>query len=136
MAQKAKQEGRWRGPGSLRSRRGRRSRCMALTIPVVRPLVLALGHPILHDEIVGLTFISVMSGDSLIKRPHGRWNGDGCFLCRHGSSNWCCAFAFNQLYLFDGINIVTIVIGIFAMAEVIDMGIKGGSIAHTQPRRM
>ena len=42
-------------------------------------------------------------------------------------------YAFNQVYLFDGINIVTIVIGIFAIAEVIDMGIQGGSIAHTKP---
>lgn len=41
-------------------------------------------------------------------------------------------FAFNQLYLFDGLNIVNITIGIFAIPEIITMIREGGSIAHTK----
>jgi TctA family transporter len=108
--------------------------CMALTIPVVRPLVLAFGPPeFFMMTIVGLTFISVMSGDSLIKGLMAGGMGMVVSFVGMDPQTGVVRFAFNQLYLFDGINIVTIVIGIFAMAEVIDMGIKGGSIAHTQP---
>ena len=107
--------------------------CMALTIPVVRPLVLAFGPPeFFMMTIVGLTFISVMSGDSLIKGLMAGGMGMVISFVGMDPQTGVVRFAFNQLYLFDGINIVTIVIGIFAMAEVIDMGIKGGSIAHTQ----
>ena len=106
---------------------------MALTIPVVRPLVLAFGPPeFFMMTIVGLTFISVMSGDSLIKGLMAGGMGMVISFVGMDPQTGVVRFAFNQLYLFDGINIVTIVIGIFAMAEVIDMGIKGGSIAHTQ----
>jgi TctA family transporter len=108
--------------------------CMALTIPVVRPLVLAFGPPeFFMMTIVGLTFISVMSGDSLIKGLMAGGMGMVVSFVGMDPQTGVVRFAFNQLYLFDGVNIVTIVIGIFAMAEVIDMGIKGGSIAHTQP---
>jgi putative tricarboxylic transport membrane protein len=107
--------------------------CMALTIPVVRPLVLAFGPPeFFMMTIVGLTFISVMSGDSLIKGFMA--GGMGMIISYVGMDpqTGIVRFAFDQIYLFDGVNIVTVVIGIFAIAEVIDMGIKGGSIAHTQ----
>ena len=107
--------------------------CMALTIPVVRPLVLAFGPPeFFMMTIVGLTFISVMAGDSLIKGLMA--GGMGMIISYVGMDpqTGIVRFAFNQVYLFDGVNIVTVVIGIFAIAEVIDMGIQGGSIAHTQ----
>ena len=107
--------------------------CMALTIPVVRPLVLAFGPPeFFMMTIVGLTFISVMSGDSLIKGLMAGGMGMVISFVGMDPQTGVVRYAFNQLYLFDGINIVTIVIGIFAMAEVIEMGIKGGSIAHTR----
>lgn len=107
--------------------------CMALTIPVVRPVVLAFGPPeFFMMTIVGLTFISVMAGDSLIKGLMA--GGMGMIISYVGMDpqTGIVRFAFDQIYLFDGINIVTVVIGIFAVAEVIDMGIEGGSIAHTR----
>ena len=108
--------------------------CMALTIPVVRPLVLAFGPPeFFMMTIVGLTFISIMAGDSLIKGFMAGGMGMIISFVGMDPQTGVVRYAFNQLYLFDGINIVTIVIGIFAMAEVIDMGIQGGSIAHTRP---
>lgn len=108
--------------------------CMALTIPVVKPFVLAFGPPeFFMMTIVGLTFISVMSGDSLLKGLMA--GGMGLILSFVGQDpqTGVVRFTFHQIYLLDGINIVTVVIGIFAIAEIIDMGIKGGSIAHTRP---
>jgi TctA family transporter len=40
-------------------------------------------------------------------------------------------FAFGQLYLYEGIQLVTIVIGLFAMAAIIEMAVEGGSISRS-----
>ena len=108
--------------------------CMALTVPVIRPIVLAFGPPeFFMMAILGLTFISLMSGDSVMKGLIA--GGIGMIISFVGMDpqTGVIRFAFGQLYLFDGIHIVTVVIGLFAVAEVIDLGIKGGSIAHTKP---
>ena len=108
--------------------------CLAITIPVVRPIVLAFGPPeFFMMMILGLAFISVMSGDSLIKGLMAGGMGMIISFVGMDPQTGVVRYAFNQLYLFDGINIVTVVIGIFAIAEVIDMIIKGGAIAHTPP---
>jgi len=83
--------------------------------------------------IVGLTFISIMAGDSLIKGFMAGGMGMIISFVGMDPQTGVVRYAFNQLYLFDGINIVTVVIGLFAVAEVIDLGVKGGSIAHTAP---
>jgi putative tricarboxylic transport membrane protein len=104
---------------------------MALVIPIVRPIVLSFGPPeFFMLAIMGLTFISLMSGDSLIKGLLA--GGMGLIISFVGMDpqTGVVRFSFGMLHLFDGINIVTIVIGIFAVAEVLDMGIKKGSIAH------
>jgi len=108
--------------------------CMALTIPVVRPIVLAFGPPeFFMMAVLGLTFISLMSGDSLMKGLVA--GGIGLIISFVGMDpqTGVLRFTFGQLYFYDGINIVTVVIGLFAVAEVITLVIKGGSIAHTKP---
>ncbi|MDI7260715.1 MAG: tripartite tricarboxylate transporter permease [Thermodesulfobacteriota bacterium] len=108
--------------------------CLALTIPVVRPVVLAFGPPeFFMMMILGLTFISVMSSESLMKGMIAGGLGMIISFVGMDPQTGVVRFAFDQLYLFDGINIVTVVIGIFAIAAAIDMGIKGGAIAHTRP---
>ncbi len=106
---------------------------MALTIPVVRPLVLAFGPPeFFMMTLVGITFISLMSGGSLMKGLIGGGIGMTIAFVGMDPQTGVVRFAFNQLYLFDGINIVNVSIGIFAIPEVISMIKEGGSIAHTQ----
>jgi putative tricarboxylic transport membrane protein len=82
--------------------------------------------------LVGITFISLMSGGSLMKGLIA--GGVGMILAFVGMDpqTGIVRFAFDQLYLFDGINIVNVTIGIFAIPEIITMIKEGGSIAHTQ----
>jgi TctA family transporter len=40
-------------------------------------------------------------------------------------------FGFGQLFLWDGVDLITIVVGIFALAEMMELGVKGGAIADT-----
>lgn len=106
---------------------------LALIIPVVRPLILAFGPPeFFMLAIMGLTFIALMAGDSLLKGLMA--GGMGLLISFVGMDpqTGVVRFSFGILHLMDGINIVTIVVGLFALAEVIDMGVKGGSIAHAK----
>jgi putative tricarboxylic transport membrane protein len=106
---------------------------MAMVIPVVRPLVLSFGPPEFFTlAIMGLAFISLMSGSSMLKGIMAGGMGMVISFVGMDPQTGVIRFAFGQLYLMDGINIVTVVVGLFAVAEVIDMGIKGGAIAHTK----
>ena len=106
---------------------------MALVIPVVRPMVLSFGPPeFFMLAMMGVAFISLMSGSSILKGLMA--GGMGLLISFVGMDpqTGVVRFAFGILDLMDGINIVTIVVGLFAVAEVIDMGIKGGAIAHSK----
>ncbi len=106
---------------------------LALIIPVMRPLILAFGPPeFFMLAIMGLTFIALMAGDSLLKGLMS--GGMGLLISFVGMDpqTGVVRFSFGILQLMDGINIVTIVVGLFALAEVIDMGVKGGAIAHAK----
>jgi putative tricarboxylic transport membrane protein len=106
---------------------------LALVIPVVRPLVLSFGPPeFFMLAIMGLAFISLMSGDSILRGLMA--GGMGLIISFVGMDpqTGVVRFSFGVLHLMEGINIVTIVVGLFALAEVIDMGVKGGAIAHTK----
>ncbi len=109
--------------------------CMAITIPIVRPIVLAFGPPeFFMMTIVGLTFVAVMASESLMKGLMA--GGIGMIISMVGMDpqTGVVRYAFNQLYLFDGVSIVNVVIGIFAIAEVLDLGAQGAeAIAHTRP---
>jgi putative tricarboxylic transport membrane protein len=107
---------------------------MALTIPVVRPIVLAFGPPeFFMMTLVGITFISLMSGGSLMKGLISGGIGMTLAFVGMDPQTGVVRFAFDQLYLFDGVNIVNVSIGVFAIPEVIGMIKDGGSIAHTTP---
>jgi len=106
---------------------------MAMVIPVLRPLVLAFGPPeFFMMAIMGLAFISLMAGESLLKGLMA--GGMGLIISFVGMDpqTGVVRFSYGMLGLMDGINIVTVVVGLFALAEVIDMGVKGGAIAHTE----
>jgi TctA family transporter len=106
---------------------------MAITIPVVRPVVLAFGPPeFFMMTLVGITFISLMSGGSLMKGLIAGGVGMVIAFVGMDPQTGVVRFAFDQLYLFDGINIVNVTIGVFAIPEIITMISEGGSIAHTQ----
>lgn len=109
--------------------------CMAITIPIVRPVVLAFGPPeFFMMTIVGLTFVAVMASESLMKGLMAGGMGMIISMVGMDPQTGVVRFAFNQLYLFDGVNIVNVVIGIFAIAEVLDLGMQGAeAIAHTRP---
>ncbi|HVN25302.1 MAG TPA: tripartite tricarboxylate transporter permease [Syntrophorhabdales bacterium] len=110
---------------------------LALFIPVVRPLVLTFGSPELFMlAILGLTFIASLSGGALLKALLGA--GIGLFLATVGMDpqSGIQRFTFGQVFLWDGVGLVPITMGFFAIPEIIDLGIQRSSIATGQIERL
>ena len=110
---------------------------LALSIPVVRPLVLTFGSPELFMlAIVGIAFISSLSGEGGRGLLRGFLAGLlGLLLALVGEDpqGGVQRFAFGQLYLWGGLDIVPVLVGLFALPEIIDLAVRGTSIAGELP---
>lgn len=104
---------------------------LAASIPVIQPLVLALGSPeLLMLTLLGVTFIASLSSGSLIR---GLISGlFGFLLATIGMNNELSIprYAMGQVYLFDGLSLVPVTIGLFAIPEMIDLAVRGTSISE------
>lgn len=110
---------------------------LAAAIPIVRPLVLTFGSPELFMlAIVGIAFIASLSAPG----PRGMLRG---FLA--GALGLLCAtvgqdpqagiarFTFDTLYLWGGLELVPVLVGVFAIPEIIDLAVRRTSIAGALP---
>ena len=110
---------------------------LALAIPVVRPLVLAFGSPELFMlAVLGLTFVASLSGESLVKGLIAA--GLGLIFATVGLDpiSGTQRYTFGQLFLWDGIGLVPITIGFFAIPEIIDLAVQRSSIARSSVDRL
>ncbi len=110
---------------------------LAIAIPIVRPLVLTFGSPeFFMLAILGITFVASLSGEALLK---GLICGAiGLFLSTIGVSpiTGIQRYTFGQLFLWDGIGLVPITIGFFAIPELIDLAVSGSSISEKYTNRV
>ncbi len=106
---------------------------LAVLIPLLRPIAMAFGSAEVFALIVfGLTFIIVLSRESIAKGFISALLGLLLGTVGLDPHTGVGRFTFGQLWLWDGIHIVTLVLGIFAFAEMIDLGARGrgGRIAE------
>jgi len=106
---------------------------LAISIPIVRPLVLAFGSPeMLMVILLGLTCISTLSGHGKRGLLLGLLSGGLGFLCSlvgQDRQAGILRFTFGQLYLWNGLQIIPVVVGLFAIPEVVDLAVRGTAIA-------
>ena len=103
---------------------------LTLFIPVLRQLVLILGAPeFFMMAVLGVSMVASLSGSAPIKGIIA--GGTGFLLAMVGSDpilgvdRW----TFDQVYLWDGINVVPLSLGLFGLAEMADLMVRGTSIA-------
>src|SRR5438874_1839770 len=110
---------------------------LALAIPVVRPLVLAFGSPEMFMlAIVGLAFIASLSAQGARGMVRGFIAGGlGLFLATVGQDPQAgvSRFTLGTLYLWQGLDLVPVLVGLFALPEIIDLAVRGTSIAGDVP---
>ncbi|MBI2997052.1 MAG: tripartite tricarboxylate transporter permease [Deltaproteobacteria bacterium] len=110
---------------------------LAISIPIMRPLVLLFGSPELFIIMVmGVTFIGALSGASLVKGLLA--GGVGLMLSAIGvdPQTGALRYTFGSLYLWDRLDIVPVVVGLFAIPEIVDLAVRGTSISQVPPAKL
>jgi putative tricarboxylic transport membrane protein len=110
---------------------------LAIAIPMVRPLVLTFGSPELFMlAIVGIAFIASLSAPGVRGMVRGFLSGGLGLLCATVGQDpqaGIARYTFDSLYLWGGLDIVPVLVGVFAIPEIIDLAIRRSSIAGTLP---
>ena len=115
---------------------------LALAIPIVSPLVLSIGSAeFFMLAVLGVTFVASLSGANV---PKGLLAGGlGLVLAMVGLDPIESVPRFtlegflgedNALFLWDGISLISVTIGLFAIPEIIDLAVQGTSIPGIAPR--
>ncbi|MDF1590966.1 MAG: tripartite tricarboxylate transporter permease [Desulfobacterales bacterium] len=106
---------------------------LACIIPVLRPVVLVFGPPeFFMLAILGVVFLATLSGDEPLKGVIAGLLGLMISLIGEELIVGTKRYTFDLIYLWDGIKLVPSVIGLFAIAEMVDLLVKGGSIAKPE----
>ena len=104
---------------------------LAAMLPVLKPVVLAFSPAeFFLLALFGITFIAMLSGKSLTKGISVGLLGLMVSFIGLDPQTGSQRFTFDQLFLWDGISIVAAVLGVFAIPEMISLGVKGGSISQ------
>ena len=104
---------------------------LTLSLPIARPLVLLFGSPeLLMLCVLGLSFAGFLTGGAPLKG--GLAACLGLLLGSVGSApaDAVDRYTFDQLYLLDGVPLVGVALGVFGLAEIIDLLAKGGQISE------
>ena len=110
---------------------------LALAIPIVAPLVLSIGSAeFFMLALLGITFVASLSGANV---PKGLVAGGlGLVLAMVGLDPIESVPRFtlegvlgedNALFLWDGVSLIAVTVGLFAIPEIVDLAVKGTSIA-------
>lgn len=106
---------------------------LGASIPIMRPVLLHIGSPEYFAlGLLGLTFITAFGGSSLIK---GLITGGlGLLLSMIGvnQASGLARYTFGQLVLWDGISLVPVAIGLFAIPAIIDVTVRGVIAGNAQ----
>ena len=104
---------------------------LTLSVPIARPLVLSFGSPELFVLcLMGLGFAAFLSGDAPLKGMASAALGMLVGAIGVAPSVAHYRFTFDQMYLMDGLPLVCVALGIFGIAEVVDLLAAGSKIAE------
>jgi len=99
-------------------------------LPLLRPVVLQFSPAeFFLLALFGITLIAMLSGESLVKGLMVGFFGLMMAFVNLDPQTGIQRYTFDQLFLWDGIDIIAAVLGIFAIPEMIALGAAGGAMA-------
>ncbi len=103
---------------------------LGVSIPILRPLMLEIGSPeLLSFCVFGLSLASVLSGGSMLKGLAGALIGLIIATAGDDPQTGTLRWTFDSLYLWDGLPVVPLALGLFAIPELADLAIQQKTIA-------
>jgi putative tricarboxylic transport membrane protein len=110
---------------------------LAVSIPIVRPLVLTFGSPELFMiTMMGIACITSLSGLGARAQIKGFAMGFlGLLLSTIGQErqSGTLRFDFGLIYLWEGLDLIPVLVGIFAIPEIVDLAVRRTAIAGDRP---
>lgn len=109
---------------------------LAISIPIVGPLLLAVGAPELFMlGILGLTLVGTLSGKAMMKGLIGACIGLLIAMIGYGSTVAIPRYWFDWNFLLEGVPLVPVVMGLFAVPEIMELAIKNRTIADAATQK-
>jgi TctA family transporter len=104
---------------------------LAVSLPIARPLVLTFGTPeLLMLCLIGLCYAGFLTGKSPIKGLISAALGLLLGMVGVAPAVSQYRYTFDQLYLMDGLPLIGVALGLFALSEIVELLSKGGTIAE------
>jgi TctA family transporter len=106
---------------------------LGISIPILQPFMLAIGSPeLLAVCILGLTLIASISQGAVLKGLIVAMFGVLLAAIGNEAQTGALRWTFDEIYLWDGLQIQALALGLFALPELIDMAIARVSLSGRQ----
>ena len=111
---------------------------LGLSLPVIRPLILAFANPeFFMLGVLGLTMVGTLSGGSMLKGLAAACIGILAAGVGYSPQGGIPRFSFDLVYLLDeGLNVIPVVLGLFAIPEVIFLAIRHSAISQVAEKEV
>jgi TctA family transporter len=104
---------------------------LAASIPIVTPLVLTFKSPEFFAlALLGITFVAALSGESKLKGMIAAGVGLMLSLVGLDPQSGMPRYTLGLAKLWDGVGLVPVTVGLFAIPEIVDLWVRGTSIAE------
>ena len=103
---------------------------LAVSIPVLRPIILYLGSPeLLAFAAFGISMVAALSGNAPLRGLAVACLGIMIAMIGTDPQTGTLRWTLGSLYLWDGLPLVPVALGLFALPELCDLAIKRAAIA-------
>jgi TctA family transporter len=97
---------------------------MAVALPVLRPIILYIGSPeLLGVAVFGISMVAVLSGNAPLRGLTAACFGMMLSMIGTDPQSGTLRWTMDSLYLWDGLPLVPLTLGIFALPELCDLAI-------------
>src|SRR3981081_1949213 len=103
---------------------------MFISIPILRPVMLFLGSPeLLAFSVLGISMVAVLSGNAPLRGLTAGCIGIMIAMIGTDPQSGTLRWTFDSLYLWDGLPLTPLLLGVFALPELCDLLISRTAIA-------
>jgi TctA family transporter len=103
---------------------------MFISVPILRPVMLFLGSPeLLAFSVLGISMVAVLSGNSPLRGLTAGCLGIMIAMVGTDPQSGVLRWTFDSLYLWDGLPLTPLLLGVFALPELCDLLISRTTIA-------
>lgn len=109
---------------------------LGFSIPIVRPLILSFASPeFFFLGVLGLTLVGSLSGGSIVKGMLSAVFGLMLSMVGYAEMGAIARYHFDLNYLLDGFLLIPLVLGLFAVPELLDLALRNTPISQVSKER-